>query len=137
MDRSDFQQAHGNRWAKIAADPAFFAALQYCDADSLKNLSRLTPQEIHDLAPEILAEFVGRLKLQNELIALSVPEVSEPLDIAQLETYAPPDDTTPASVRSESTTFAPVKDFASEFHNEETPSVKRRGRPPGSKNKKK
>lgn len=135
MERSEFINTHGNAWARIAANPAFFAALQFCDADSLKKLSQLTSQEIHDLGPVLLAEFVGRLKLQSELIALSVPEPGEPIDIGSLETYAPPDDTAPPSVRSESTTFAPVKNFAEEFQEEAQP--KRKGRPPGSKNKKK
>ncbi len=138
MEKINFQSEHGAAFAQIAAHPAFFAALQFCDSETLTRLSRLTPEQIKENGPAILAEYVGRLKLQNELLALTVPE-------GELNDPLPPDDYTTSPfdpsepiVRSESITFAPVKDFASEFAAipPEQPPARKRGRPKGSKNKK-
>ena len=138
MDLESFQSTHGSAWAQITANPAWFAALQYADADTLKKLARLTPAQIKENGPEILAEYVGRLKLQNELLALSVP-TGDPIDFLPEETYSDSPELVTPSVRSE--TFAPFKNFAAEFAaadpQPEQETVRKRGRPRGSKNRKK
>lgn len=91
MDLESFQNQHGTSWHGIVSNPAYFAALQYCDSAGLKALSLLTPEQIRDNAQVHLAEFVGRLKLQNELLELSAVEPAEPIDLASMETYSDPE----------------------------------------------
>lgn len=101
MDKDSFQSQHGAAWQSIISNPAYFAALQFCDNESLDTLAKLTPEEIRDNGPVRLAEFVGRLKLQNQLIQLSVPELPAQ-DQFPPETYADPTDETVTSTPSHS-----------------------------------
>lgn len=75
MTKSEFQQAHGEDWAKIAASPAFRAALMVCGAERLREIENLTPEQIESNGRVHLASFQGHLKTESILLDLAVESI--------------------------------------------------------------
>lgn len=87
MTRAEFQAGHGEQWAAITGNPAFFAAMQVVSAEKLQSISKLTDEQIKEHGTAILADFRGHLGVENALIELAVAVSDQtPFDLPA-ETY--------------------------------------------------
>ena len=70
-DLEDFQERHGAAWEEITQSPAFGAAMQFLNLAKIAQITALTPEEIESKGKLVLADLVGHLNHENDLMRLS------------------------------------------------------------------
>jgi hypothetical protein len=83
----EFLKKHGSEWAKIVRSAAMNDALLLLNVEKLKSVTNLQAKEIHEHGPEILADLVGHLKHENDLLTLHEHRTFEMTELAEHETY--------------------------------------------------
>jgi hypothetical protein len=91
----EFQKKHGGDWTKIIRSPAFSDAMLLLNLKKMKELTSLNPDQIRANGTEILADLVGHLKHENDLMTLHEVRSFDVTDLAEHETY--PDEELPTA----------------------------------------
>lgn len=71
-DLDNFQKEHGEAWNSIVQSPAFGAAMQHLNLQKIADITALTPEDIEAKGKLVLADLVGHLNHENNLVGLSV-----------------------------------------------------------------
>lgn len=89
MTKAEFQAAHGPAWARVVGDPSFFAAMQVCSAERLREIENLSAGEIEANGKIHLSNFQGHLKTEAILLELAVEAQGSGFDLPPSDYGAP------------------------------------------------
>ncbi len=69
-DLEEFQSQYGGDWLNITRHPAFIAGTQLLNIRKLREITRLSPDQIEKNGREILSNLVGHLQHEDNLFSL-------------------------------------------------------------------
>jgi hypothetical protein len=69
-DLQDFQKAYGAQWLQIIQSTPFREAMYLLNKRKTSGLTNLTPEQIEKNGREVLANFVGHLQHEDDLMTL-------------------------------------------------------------------
>jgi len=88
-DLEEFQQVHGPAWLRMVQSDHFRAGLLLLNIRKLQSIATLTNQDIAAFSREIVADFRGHTKLENDLMSLhTMQEFTLPSEEAE-EYFSP------------------------------------------------
>lgn len=88
-DRQEFQKAYGPQWLSIIQSAPFREGMFILDKEKMSELVTLSNEQIEKNSREILGDYRGFLKLQNDLLTLHSTE--EKLPVEEPEEYLSPE----------------------------------------------
>lgn len=89
MTKGEFQKVHGATWDQIVRQPAFFAAMQVCSSDTLREIENLSAAEIQANGSTHLAIFQGHLKTETILLSMAAESAPEGSGLPEADYGAP------------------------------------------------
>ena len=95
MTKAEFHEVHGPIWEKIVREPSFFAAMQVCGSERLKEIENLSAAEIESNGKVHLASFQGHLKTESILLGLAIESQDGGVDLPPADYGAPAPEDSP------------------------------------------
>lgn len=89
MTKIEFQKAHGPAWEQMVRHPAFFAAMQVCGSERLREIEHLSAAEIETHGKVHLANFQGHLITESILLSLAIESTAGGPDLPPMDYGAP------------------------------------------------